>query len=116
MDFGTLDQQALIEYRAAGQDSDYGTPNGAWTTLATVRANFQDVLPSKAEQSGHGIRMLTRPCRVRIRYRTDVTSAMRITWVERSRVMLIVSGPAELGRKEGLELMAEEYTTSGDAS
>jgi len=30
------------------------------------------------------------------------------------RVMQIVAGPAELGRREGLEFMVEDYTSAGN--
>lgn len=114
MDLGPLDQRILVERKTTTKDPDYGTEVVTpWVEVATLWASMQDVLPSKAEEAGDGIRVLTRPCRIRTRYVTGITSDMRLTWLERSRVMQIVSGPAELGRKEGLEFMAQEYSTVG---
>lgn len=45
-------------------------------------------------------------------FREDVTPDMR--FVFGARVMQIVAGPAELGFREGLEFMAEEYRPAGN--
>lgn len=116
MDIGRLDQRIRIDYAVTTQDADYGTPVITWTTFATVWANVQDVLPSKAERLTDDIVLANRPSRIRIRYLDGVTSAMRVVLLERgNRELKIVSGPAELGRKQGLEMMAENYSTSGQA-
>ncbi len=33
-----------------------------------------------------------------------------------NRIMQIIAGPAELGRREGLEFMVEEYSPAGNAA
>jgi SPP1 family predicted phage head-tail adaptor len=115
MEIGRLNERVRIERKSVSQDASYGTEVVTWTTLATVWANVEDVLPSRAENT-RGIRIENRPARVRMRYRTDVTSDMRLVMMDRaSLVMQIVSGPAQIGRRHGLELMAESYTTAGVA-
>ncbi|SEQ60411.1 Phage head-tail joining protein [Sphingobium sp. YR768] len=56
--------------------------------------------------------MSARPARVRMRFREDITPDMR--FIFGSRIMQIVSGPAELGRREALEFMVEEYRPAGN--
>lgn len=116
MNAGTLDRRIRIDNKSVTVDADYGTETVTWATFATVWANVQDVLPSKAESQGQGIRIAERPTRIRIRYMAGITSAMRIVLIDRAdRVLQIVSGPAELGRREGIELIAENYSTAGVA-
>ena len=88
-----------------------GRPTTIWPDGETVWAQVADVRPSKAEQVSEGLNMANRPCRVVIRYRSGITPGMRFT-VE-GRTLHVVSMPAELGRREGIEFMAEELTTAG---
>ena len=112
MEIGTLNRRALIERKSITQDATYGTEVVTWTTVATVWCEVQDVLPSKSEAVKNGLVVGTNQSRVRMRYRTDVTSAMRLTITRDSAVVYqIVSGPAVLGNKEGLELVVERYTS-----
>ena len=112
LDPGTLDRFIAIEHRAVAQDPVYGTSTGAWETFAEVWAQVRDVLPSRAESLDDSISIARRPARIRMRYRSDITSDMRLK-VD-GRLMRIIAGPAELGRREGLELMAEELSTTGE--
>lgn len=99
------------------RDPVYGTEVDGWTTFAEVSAEVQDVLPSKAESTDNAIRIENRPARIRTQYIPELTSDMRIVLLDRGdRLMRIVSGPAELGRKSGTEVMAEEYTTTGEGA
>lgn len=107
-----------IERKGAGTDPDYGTPvaNAVWIEVVTVYAQVQDVLPSRAESQDNPIRIEKSPARIRMRYRTGITSDMRMVQLNRdNRVLQITAGPAVLGCKEGLEFMAEEYSTEGRA-
>ena len=70
------------------------------------------MLPSRAERIADEISLQKRPCRIRTLYRADITSDMRITFD--GRTVQIVGGPAELGRRDGLEMVCEEWSTSGD--
>lgn len=113
---GQLDQRIRFESLVIEQDPALGPQPGAWTEVATVWAEVRDVLPSKAESQVQGIRLGSKPVRVRVRYRVGLTSDMRIVQVDRSgRLLKITSGPAEIGRREAIELMAEEFSTAGDA-
>lgn len=118
MNVGKLRDWIRIEYKSMSQDPDYGTPIVTWLVLASVWAEIQDVLPGKsAETNTGGMRQSVAAARVRIRFRTDVTSDMRVILTDRGdRALKIVSDVAELGRKQFLEFMAEEFTASGDAS
>jgi head-tail adaptor len=75
---------------------------------------IKDMLPSRGERLADGINVATRPARLRMRWREGMTSDMR--FVLGSRIMQIVAGPAELGRRDGLEFMVEEYSTAGSGA
>lgn len=113
LDPGTLDRRVRIE-RSVADDAFDGAGSGAWEPVATVWASVVDALPSRGERLAEGMNMAARPARVRMRYRTDVTGDMR--FVTGDRVMQIISGPAELGRREALEFMVEEYRPAGNAA
>ena len=52
-----------------------------------------------------------------MRYVPGINSAMRVIYLDRSdRVMKIIAQPVELGRKFGLEFMAADFTTTGEAT
>lgn len=104
-----MDRRVAIEYKAVTQDPTYGTPIITWTNLATVWAEWRDELPSKDESERLGLEVEKSQTRLRIRYRADVTSAMRIVYD--SVNYQIVGGPATLGRKEFTELMVERYSS-----
>lgn len=89
-----------------------GAGKGTWVPVSGAWAEVQDVLPSRGEKVEGGINMAARPARVRMNYRADVTPDMR--FVMGSRVMNIVSGPAELGFKEEIEFMVEDFNISGN--
>lgn len=110
---GDLNRLIRIERPVAAAGFD-GAGSGTWELVAEVLGNIRDALPSRAERLADGINVAARPARVRIRYRTDVTAAMR--FVVDGRTMQIMSGPAELGRREGLEFMVEEWTSAGNAA
>lgn len=111
MNAGTLNRRLRIE-RPVADESFTGAGSGTWEPIADVWANVQDMLPSRGERLADGINVAARPARVRLRYRTDVTPDMR--FVMGNRVMQIISGPAELGHREGLEFMVEDYSTAGN--
>lgn len=111
LDPGTLDRRIRIE-RPITDESFDGAGSGTWEHVITVWANVQDALPSRAERLGEGINIASRPARVRMRFREGITPAMR--FVMGDRIMQIVSGPAELGRRDGLEFMVEDYSSAGN--
>lgn len=109
---GKLNKRVTIEAKTVSKDPDYGTEVVTWTPLASMWAEVQDELPSKSEAVKQGIRLATQRARVRTRYRSGITSDMRVVIHGLpDRVMQIVGGPAELGRREGLEMMVESYSS-----
>jgi len=112
LDARKLDRRVLIQ-RPVADDSLDGAGSGEWEDVTTVWANVQDALPSRAERLADGINVASRPARVRMRYRDDVTPNMR--FVFDGRTMQIVAGPAELGRRDGLEFMVEDYSSAGNS-
>jgi SPP1 family predicted phage head-tail adaptor len=86
----------------------------AWTDVATVRAEVQEMLPSRGERLVEGMSIAQRPARIRIWYRDDITADMRIIYG--TRTMEIMADPIELGRRNGLELMAQDFSTAGNAA
>ena len=112
MKAGKRDTLVTIQYRTASQDSTYGTQSYSWSTLGTEWADVQDMLPSRAEQMADGVNIQRRPCRVRMLYRSDMDSTMRLQFD--GRTVRIVGGPSEMGRREGLEMVCEDLSTEGD--
>jgi SPP1 family predicted phage head-tail adaptor len=106
------DRRITFMKAARTQDEYGGWTEGDFEPFATVWAEVQDILPSRAESVADGISMARRPCRIRILYRPDLTSDMQIEYA--GRTLRIISGPAELGRRAGLEFMAEELSTMGN--
>ena len=96
------------------QDSGTGAWTYAWDDIVnpTEWAEVQDILPSRAEDVADNINIQRRPCRVRTLYRDDITSEMRV--LVEGRTLQIIAGPAELGRRDGLEMICEELTTQGE--
>ena len=95
-----------------------------WERVAQVRAEVFDSLPSRStEKLEDGMMMAARQSRITIRWRPDITSDLRIVIGALDqpdsppptgrRIMRIVGGPAELGRHDGLELMAQDTSTTG---
>lgn len=109
----SLDSRVTIEQKSVTQDATYGTEVITWALLATVWAEVRDGLPSRSESVRQGLTQARDQVRVRMRYRADVDSSMRIRLGD--RVLQIVGGPAEIGRREYMELMCETYSTTGGA-
>lgn len=111
---GRRDTLVIFQERIRTQSAATGTwENGAWLEVCQELAEVQQVLPSRSESAGDGIVLSRRPCRIRCLYRDDITSEMRV--LVHDRVLEIVSGPVELGRRDGLELMCQEMSTQGEA-
>lgn len=111
MDAGKLNRRIEIRTSTTTVDPTYKTQKLVWSTLAKIWAEVQDVLPSRGEQQVEAINIAARPCRVRMRWRGDVTSAMRLVIADRE--YRIIAGPADIENRTGIELMAEALTTEG---
>ena len=117
------DRVIRIEQKVADDAADSAGAE-TWTKVAQVSVEIIDALPSRGERLTDGINVAARPARVRIRFRLGITPAMRFVlirwdagetaWVDADRVMQIVSGPAEVGRREALEFMVEDYSSAGN--
>lgn len=116
-----------IEWPVAGEGFD-DAGSGTWELVAEVSAEVQDMLPSRGERLADGINVASRPARVRIRYRTDLAASMRVlvgrrlrdgdgnSYWQTDRVAEIVTVPAELGWRERLEFMIEDYSSAGNSA
>ena len=111
---GELDRQINIQRPVPDTSAD-GAGSGSWQNVATgVWAGVVDMLPSRGERLADGINVATRPARVRMWFMDGIMDDMR--FVMGSRIMQITAGPAELGYREGLEFMVEDYTSAGNAA
>ena len=113
---GQLDRQVLVERKQVTQDQTFGTELVTWVPLASERfwAQVQDVLPSRAESVTQGLAVARNQVRVRMRYRGDIDSSMRITVYGdgANQVLQIVGGPAPIeGRKQFIEMMCERISS-----
>lgn len=118
-----MQRQITIEQKSVTQDTDYGSDVVTWVPLVTVSgsplvaerfwADVQDVLPSRSEAVQQGLTVARNLTRIRLRWRDDITSAMRVTvHGETDTVYQIIGGPAEAGgRKKMLELLCERYSS-----
>ncbi|KPH60356.1 phage head closure protein [Novosphingobium sp. ST904] len=111
---GKYDRRIQFERRVETRVGPHNRVTVTWEpVLPKAWAQVQDVLPSRGESVVEGMSLAKRPCRIRCRYREDVSGDMRIDY--RGRKLRIVSGPVEVSRREELEMMAEEWSTEGAA-
>lgn len=110
---GPLDRKITLESKQITPDPVYGSDVVTWIPFASrLWASVQDVLPSRSEQIKQGLAVASQAARVRLRYRAGITPDMRvIVHGATDRICQIIGGPAELGRREGIELVIETYTT-----
>jgi head-tail adaptor len=118
MHAGKLDRKVIIESPLSTPDPVYGTPVISWVPLVTLPgsppvaaqlwANVADAPPSRSESVKLGLQVARNQVVVTLRYRADITSAMRITEVDApQRVLQIVGGPAQIGRRRWSECVCE---------
>lgn len=108
VNIGQMDRRITIQKAVITQDG-YGAAVTTWKHFATVWANKQDALPSRAESVTQGVlKQAVNQTRFRFRYIDGLDSSMRI---EHDGVVYnIVGGPAEIGdRLMYQEIMAERY-------
>lgn len=111
MDFGKYDRFIRIETKTVTQDPDFGSDIETWATHLECWASVQDVTTGRQESTKTDLRLLTRPCKIETRYNSSITSDMRVILLDRdNRMLQIVTAPAELGRREAIEFMAEAYS------
>ena len=108
-----LDKRCRIEKKSTTEDPDTGRPIINWIPLDAVWAEVQDVLPSRSESVRQGLEIARNQTRVRIRYRSDVDSSMRLViWRPGPITYQIVAGPAEIGGRQAyIEFVVERYSS-----
>ena len=111
MNTGDLNRRILFQRKVAAPGFASAGKEAWEAATSLLWAQVQDVLPSRSEKLAEGMSIASRPARIRIRYREGITPDMRILYG--ARTMQITAGPAELGNRDWLELMAEDYSTAG---
>lgn len=108
------DHRVTFRAMTVARDPKFNTRAKSWADHATVFAQVLDLLPSRGEQIADGVDIRRKPCRLRIRWRADINPDMRVVigGIEHA----IVGGPAEVGRREELELVCEALSTTGDGA
>lgn len=112
---GPFMRQVSIDYPVYAEEGSFGPRVSRWDRLATFRAEVRDMLPSRSDAVRQGLEVARNQSRLRMRWRGDVDSTMRVIVHGDSDVVYqIVGGPAEIGgRKRMLELVLERYSSSG---
>ena len=103
---GELRWAATIERRTAWKDPATGAEVLTWSTLASVRIGLKESATANEAQAG-AVDTYARPSRVRMWHRTDVTTADRVKLGDGR--LLQITGIAELGYRQGLELACKEW-------
>ncbi len=112
VDPGTLNKRIQIERPISDAAID-GAGSGSWLSVRKVWASVTDALPSRGERLADGINVSSRPARVRMYRRPDVTPDMR--FVLKGRIMQIIAGPADFA-DDGMEFMVEDYSSAGNGA
>lgn len=122
---GKLRRQILIERPVSTPDAVYGNPVVTWEALSNLPgspevpekywAEVVDTMPSRAgsESNQQGLNVARNQTRIRMRWRDDIDSTMRVTvYGDTNRLYQIIGGPAEIfGRKGWIEFVVERYST-----
>lgn len=108
-----LDVRLRILRTVNTQDGKFGAATPGLVFFDTVWGRWRDVRTGRDETQREGLVIGRRQALVTIRYRGDIDASM--AFQRGDRIATIVGGPAELGRKEYLEMLVEDYTTRGGA-
>ena len=98
---GRLRQNVTIQALTPGTDQFNGKAD-TYTTVDQVRAEVMATGGREIFQSGTTQAQYTH--RVRMRYRSDVTSKHRLVWVDTGLILNIVACPPTVGTDNVLEL------------
>jgi head-tail adaptor len=115
---GELDRLIVIEYQLTTVTNGAQTVDwlplvatGSPPAAVPLWASFKDVPPSRSEAVRQGLLVGRNQSVVTIRWRGDVTSAMRIKEYLVSEIIYqIVGGPSMIGRKQWLEMVVERFS------
>lgn len=113
---GQLDRRITFLASALIEDEVYGPQPGEWLPAAGLAprtpAQVWDSLPGQDEAVQGGLHMADRPARIRLRYQRGITSDMRVVLHdETDRLFEITGGPAEIGRREWIELTIKAFSS-----
>lgn len=105
---GQLDRQVIVEQRSVARDSAFNSEVVTWSTLATLWAQIVESSTPPASNPGQAdaLAAYQRPMKIRIRWRADVDTTLRLNYGGR---LLQITGTAELGRRQWLELACQEW-------
>ncbi len=105
---GRLNRCVTVERPVVTPDPTYGTPVTTWQPVCTWWASALDIIGKEATQDA--MRQYTRPCRLTGRWTDRIDPTMRLRLGSR---LLQIVGIAEIGVRQGLEILAEQYSTTG---
>ena len=105
-----LNRRCIIEQRTATHDNAYGNEHTTWEKKAIVSCEVQDMLPSRSEALKSGVSIGAKQSRLRIRYRKDLNSSMRV--IIDGVIYQIISDFAELANRQYSECVIERYSSS----
>lgn len=109
---GDLNRRVRFERKSVTRDGSYGSEVVTWTTVAEVWAavaESADTGPSGGERVAQDVKFYTGHTELQIRYRSDLAADMRVVLLDRSKTLQLVS-LAEMGRREGLRIVCEDYS------
>lgn len=109
---GRLDQRLVIEQPVVTRDAAFGAELIGWVALCQAWGDVVDIVNKRRggeETVEENVRMRSGLTQITIRFRDDVTTAMRVRWEARNRTFQIV-GIAEIDRRRGLQLSCEEFS------
>lgn len=109
MRIGKLDRYIRVEVKSVTKDPDYGSEVTNWVLHKHAWASILDVTTKMQESTNSDLRQLKQPTRIQMRYDPTIDVTMRIVVLDTGRILNIVSQPAEIGRREAIEFMAENY-------
>lgn len=107
---GKLRSSVTIEQRGTVTRSESGAVSYQWPEVATVRADVNQV--GGTEQAAPDGFQRTAPYRIRIRYRTDLTTDMRLDFGGKKLEILAINNIDQMNR--WLEITAQEGLSHGN--
>lgn len=115
---GRFMREVSIDFPVYEESANYGSRLVRWDRLVTCQAEVQDTMPSRSDAVRSGLTQARNQTRLRMRWRSDIDSTMRVILHGGEDVVYqIVGGPAEIGgRQRYLEMVLERYTTTGAAT
>ena len=113
---GQLDRRVSFLAAPESDDPVYGPQVGDFAAApglpARIPAQVQDDLPGQSESVQGGLDMTNRPSRVRMRYMRGIVPSMRMVLHDETDTLFeITGGPAEIGRREWIEITVKAFSS-----